>query len=296
MSRSAEYEEIFYSSFSIEVENVLLTITLDSGFISEAVTGTQMHSHPIFEVQGGLLGDFRVQLPEGESVCVREDTLALIPPDLYHAIKTSGTAKRFTLRFSVLPLESDRGEDIYQCFRSVKNVIFLEEAPELIALFYRIRAEYLQPTSVSLALCKAYLTEFLLLLYRRISETVKEAPQDAYLLARSDDENARYNKIEIFINAHLGEQLREEHLAESLGLSVRQTSRIMQSIFGMSFKQKLLQMRLYYAKGLLSATKEPVESIAEAVGYSSCAGFHIAFRRTFGMTPMEYRAKIQANT
>ena len=290
MPNSTAYEEIFYSAHSITIENLSLTVSLDNGSIEDRVADTQSHSHPVFEIQGSLSGSFLVKEADGACATVERDTLVLIPPEVYHGIRASTPAKRFTLRFSMLRA-SEEGEDLYGCFRSVQTLTVLENAPELISLMLRIREECLHPGAASLSLCKTYLSEFFLLLYRRLSASKLTAHAKAHTLSESDDANARYNKIEIFISRHIGEPLCEEQLAESLGLSVRQTSRVMTSIFGMSFKKKLLQMRLHHAKSLLATTQDPVERIAAAVGYTSPSGFHIAFRQAFGVTPTEYRAK-----
>lgn len=290
MPYSAAYEEFFYSSHSITIENLSLTVSLDNGSIEERVTDTQSHSHPVFEIQGSLNGSFLVEEADGAYATVERDTLVLIPPEVYHGIRASTPAKRFTLRFSMLRA-SEEGEDLYGCFRSVQALTVLENAPELIALMLRIREECLHPGAASLSLCRTYLSEFFLLLYRRLTAARITAHAKKPSLSESDDANARYNKIEIFINHHIGEPLGEEQLAEALGLSIRQTSRVMTSIFGMSFKKKLLQMRLHHAKSLLTTTQDPVEHIAAVVGYTSTSGFHIAFRHAFGVTPAEYRAK-----
>lgn len=292
MQNEAGYESIFYSSHSITLENLSLTVALDNGCIEECVIATQPHDHPVYELQASLSGSFTVEVPEGESVCVRENTLALIPPEIYHSIYADAPAQRFTLRFSFLRSKED-GEDLYGCFRSVYGLTALEDAAELTSLLRRIREECLHPGAASPSLCKVYLSEFFLLLYRRLFAAKAAAGAKSPSLSESDDSNARYNKIEIFISRHIGEPLREEHLAESLGLSVRQTTRLMQSIFGMSFKQKLLQMRLYHAKGLLATTQLPLQTIAAEVGYTSFSGFHLAFKRAFSVTPAEYRAQKQ---
>ncbi len=292
MPHPAVYEEIFYSSHSIKIENLSLTVSLDNGSIEDRVKDTRSHSHPVFEIQASLSGRFLMETPDGDGAVVEKDTLVLIPPEVYHGIRASTPAQRFALRFSMLRAE-EAGEDLYGCFGSVQTLTTLENATELISLMHRIREECLHPGAASLSLRKIYLTEFFLLLYRRLSAAKQSALAREPSLSKSDDSHARYNKIEIFINRHLGDPLCEEQLAEALGLSVRQTSRVVKSIFGMSFKKKLLQMRLYHAKGLLTTTQDPVESIATAVGYTSVSGFHIAFKRVFGITPAKYRAKIE---
>ena len=48
---------------------------------------------------------------------------------------------------------------------------------------------------------------------------------------------------------------------------------------------------MYQSKLLLESTDRPISVIAAEVGYASAAGFFTAFRKTFGITPTEYRRK-----
>ena len=50
-------------------------------------------------------------------------------------------------------------------------------------------------------------------------------------------------------------------------------------------------LRLEEAKQLLEAGDDPVEGVAEAVGYEDAAFFRRLFRRKVGMTPAQYRRR-----
>ena len=45
------------------------------------------------------------------------------------------------------------------------------------------------------------------------------------------------------------------------------------------------------AKQLLEATREPVEAVAQAVGYADARAFHRLFLRSTGLTPSAYRRR-----
>ena len=88
---------------------------------------------------------------------------------------------------------------------------------------------------------------------------------------------------------NLANQITEDDLAAEISLSSRQLSRVFSDIYGMSFKEKLIEIRLHRAAQLLEQTELRVDEIAAAVGYGSPSGFHRAFNKYFGCTPFEYR-------
>ena len=84
-----------------------------------------------------------------------------------------------------------------------------------------------------------------------------------------------------------------EELAGLLRVSKRQMNRCLQEYYGMSFREKLVHTRMECAAWLLRTSERSVEEIVPIVGYGSESGFFKAFRRRYGMTPLEYRARYQ---
>ncbi len=288
MKTSVLYDNYFYSSYTLQIENLSLTVTLDGGIYSRTVRSTPLHSHPVFELQAVLDGGLALNIQDADEIRLEKNEICLLPPDLYHGVTPLDGTVRLTLRFSLQRIGDAEGEeDVHARFARLSRVACIKDAEQILRILERIRDEALSPMAVSDALCRAYFSELFLLLYRRLGAQDCTAPRLS--LEESDDENARYNKIEFMMQQRMAELFREEDLAEALGLSVRQTSRVMQKIFGMSFRKKLLELRLHFAKGLLVTTEDPVDTIAATVGYTSPSGFHIAFKKAFGLTPSEYR-------
>lgn len=109
-------------------------------------------------------------------------------------------------------------------------------------------------------------------------------------------ENSRASYIDRYIEDHLADAPSVDDLAKHLHLSRRQTVRILQDIYGIGFREKLLFARMDRAAWLLRTTKEPLSQIIGAVGYSSQTAFHRAFQSHFHMTPLQYRKESDAAT
>lgn len=81
-----------------------------------------------------------------------------------------------------------------------------------------------------------------------------------------------------------------ETMAREAGMSRSVFSRVFRELVGEPPARHLLARRLQEARLLLADTSVPQRDIPARVGYDSRVGFHLAFRREFGMTPGEYRA------
>ncbi len=80
-------------------------------------------------------------------------------------------------------------------------------------------------------------------------------------------------------------------LAEKLRLSNRQTERLLQKQYGMTFTEKRTQARLAAASVLLQETSLSITEIAQETGFSSGEYFTNTFRKHYGVSPRAYRKR-----
>jgi transcriptional regulator GlxA family with amidase domain len=88
----------------------------------------------------------------------------------------------------------------------------------------------------------------------------------------------------------LGDDVRFEEVAASVGLVPRSLARRFETELGMSWRSVLRRMRVLQAIERLAADDTPVTTIAHQVGYGSLSAFNAAFRELTGATPTDYRA------
>ena len=79
-----------------------------------------------------------------------------------------------------------------------------------------------------------------------------------------------------------------DEVASRLHLSSRTFKRRLQAE-GTTFQAILDRVRMHQARQLLSGSRQSVDAIASALGYSDASNFSRAFRRCEGMTPARYR-------
>jgi AraC-like DNA-binding protein len=95
--------------------------------------------------------------------------------------------------------------------------------------------------------------------------------------------------VEQYIKDHHAEDLRLSTLAAGVFVSPYYISHLFQRELGTTFLKYLTGVRLQHARKLLAETDIAVEVISVRVGYVSSKWFRTMFKRTFKVTPTEYR-------
>lgn len=98
---------------------------------------------------------------------------------------------------------------------------------------------------------------------------------------------------------YLGKQYKTaslRELAEILNQSETTLSRQIKLVFGVTFKELLLQKRFDRALQLLSQTNLPITDVAIAVGYENTSFFYRRFKELYHISPREYRQQRNANS
>lgn len=152
--------------------------------------------------------------------------------------------------------------------------------PVLTGLFLELENR----TLGTMDMVKCYLQQFLILLvrnYRRDSSDNFPALPFAGL-----DQNVLLIE-ESFLYEYA--TLTLDQLSSRLGLSQRQTERLLLKQYGCSFSKKRTDARMNAALIHLLKSDQSIADISQLIGYSCPEHFTHAFKRYFGKSPREYR-------
>ena len=249
------------------------------------IIAAHTHSNTSYEIHYTRQGRGTVTI-DGVSRPVEADTLYITGPGVVHSqiSERASPIVEYCLYLNCRRSSASRG-DPFALFAETAFWMGRDEG-RLLPLLEQLVAENRHPQPGAAEMSETILKQIIILLTRmyRQDAAVKPAPSPAPLLTRAgflpiieDAFFYRYRTLTL------------TDLSRLLGLSTRQTQRLLQQNFGRTFSQKLTEARMAAASQYLLNTDLSVTEISERAGFSSIEHFSAAFRRFTGQSPRTYR-------
>ncbi|TGL45663.1 7TM diverse intracellular signaling domain-containing protein [Leptospira perdikensis] len=133
------------------------------------------------------------------------------------------------------------------------------------------------------------------ILHRILTLNIDSNKNERYLKSKLNSINTEESlaKLEFWMletKPYLDEKIDLEIASMAIGLTVQQTSELLNSKLGVSFRSYLNSFRISEAKKLLKENPETsILSVAYATGFGSKTAFNVEFKKTTGMSPVQYR-------
>jgi transcriptional regulator GlxA family with amidase domain len=105
--------------------------------------------------------------------------------------------------------------------------------------------------------------------------------------------NSRVQKVVHLIQRELGRKVTLSEMAQAVNLSAAHLRTLFKSEIGMTPAQYQKKLRLLEARSLLESTFLNVQEIMIRVGLSDDSHFVRDFKKIYGLTPVQYRARHQ---
>lgn len=109
----------------------------------------------------------------------------------------------------------------------------------------------------------------------------------------TEGSRSRLDRVLTHLHQHYAEPVSLPELAEIAALSVSGLHRLFTRHTRTSIGTYVTGLRIGDACSRLSSTSQPIQHVADAVGYASLANFNRQFRALRGMTPREYRSRFR---
>ncbi len=303
-----DFTGLLYTELSLSIADLVFTCILDTGFFYSDRMTYEPHMHADYELHICTSGIYRAELLEsGTTVSVPAGSVLILPPQCYHNTVRPATGHSTAETPaadspSVVTPPSDRhafrlriakgGERDTGRFDRLSAQLKLPQIQPLPSnadvLLDTARAELSGQRIGGREMAAAAMQMFLVQLLRALDGT-RPVLSGVKSLSQNDSNSARETKMSLYLDRSYMEPVTEAQLAAHLNLSLRQTSRLFSAYYGMTFREKLTEVRLNHACKLLSRTSLSAEEIACRVGYSAPSAFFVAFRRKFNMTPTAWR-------
>jgi YesN/AraC family two-component response regulator len=122
----------------------------------------------------------------------------------------------------------------------------------------------------------------------------EEADAELAVMREGRSKYALIRSIRSYIDEHYGNpDLSLVHLSDAFGVPSKYVSQVFKEECGQNFVDYVADIRLERAKQLLAETDLKVQDIAAEVGYLHTFSFTRVFKKTLGLTPGEYRKKLE---
>lgn len=101
------------------------------------------------------------------------------------------------------------------------------------------------------------------------------------------------DRVRFYLDMNYSKNLRLKDVALHFGYHPHYVTRIFNERFGIGPKQYLMNLKLKKACSLLRSTRLTVTVIAESLGFEDVLAFSRTFKKTFGVSPTDYRKEQQ---
>ncbi|MDD2710173.1 MAG: AraC family transcriptional regulator [Verrucomicrobiae bacterium] len=244
------------------------------------------HLHPHYELLYIIRGTRGFKLHGHVHHARRGDLMIFRPGESHEEFSRSKTISYIVVRFTQAELVRDG--IVFPSADKLGPVLRLPWRDRFLDLFTRLMDEHENPVEGAGLLVHLYLTEFIVLLQRAIS-------QSASLQSRR--KISGHNQVQAaikIIQTHLHAPLRIADLARRVFMTDSHFTQSFREQTGSSPKNFLLKERIDRAKELLAATHQPAGKIALSLGYESPFFFYRQFKKKTGLTAGQYRRRFAA--
>ncbi|WP_167858924.1 helix-turn-helix transcriptional regulator [Paenibacillus cymbidii] len=266
--------------------------TNESFYETDTSMRVTAHAHLAFEFQFVNEGTMALSLEQGRFE-IGAGGFCVIPPNTVHAQlpgHQGGVSKTcFFFRCAHARPDSDREATGLPQLLAALPFFTVPDHPIIPALLAAIETELQRRRTGHVVAVGSLFAQLLVEVIRSSPLQAAECRDDRQPQTSGNDSGDRERTIELFFSERFGSKLRESDLSAELFVSTRQLNRILHDMYGMSFRQKLLDTRMKEAQDLLRNSKRTVRDIAENVGYPFAEHFHADFKAYAGLTPAAFR-------
>jgi len=262
---------------------------------------SEEHSHASYELLICKSGS-GYQFINDKGHRYNDNTVFVFAPFISHAHIADNDMDelRYSIKFEIPNLKEassdlhiDPAVDIAIKFLSNEGY-FQVAADKNLTLAIDILTEILKgDNSYRELLLSGTLSMILALVCREINISLGESDLNSIKSFSTGNINDRKFQIDYFFDQMINDNARMEDLCQQVHLSPSQLNRTIKELYGTTFKQKLIDVRIAYIKYFLKYSNLSISEIAEKTNFSSDNSFSLFFKKHCGMSPGQYRKQVR---
>ena len=219
---------------------------------------------------------------DGKDICI------VSPPFCQHSTLSVSPGERFSFMFVMTGSKPDR---ICEVFLRLEESVEIEDNFGIVAHAKEIRRLAIDMEFGTKELISAEMRIIVVKLAKTLNSGVLEQ-----LPKKQSLEEERELRLEnFFANAIKDPNCSKLQLADMLGVSERQLTRILKELYGKNYHDLVLASRMGFAQAFLEKG-EPIEEVMAKSGYVSRRTFERAYKKYFGHSITKNDANKDVNT
>ncbi len=284
--------ELYSLKFTVRVGYLNLEAFINEGYIAPSDTEiTLPHDHHNYElryVESGVCE----RIVEGAAFISNAGDCLIIPPMHYHYTieRASVVCQEYGMRFA-LKLRTNPKPNEELAYKKAKKIfskpILLHDSVGHIPAYLKLIREEVYTKRIGyISAVQSYTALIFTEIFRMTDEDMSTLfPADELLFHGRD-----YMKLDRFFAERASNpEITVADCAAAMQLSTRHTDRTIYKLYGMSFCEKLKEVRLKKAAHLLKYSNKPIGQISADCGFGSYSAFHACFKLEYGMPPSKFR-------
>lgn len=236
-----------------------------------------LHTHDFMELFY-IIGGTGLFLIEDQKHQVQVNDVVIINPNVSH---TEASINAQSLEYIVLGIggiQLAASKDTNGAFCILDH----HESAEISGCFWNILREMEQKNTGFQDVCQACMEMLVIRLMRSRDLSVPAEPRTA-------SGNQQCAAVKHYIDLHFKESLSLGQLAEKAHMDKYYLAHTFKQEYGVSPINYLITRKIVESKYLLAETNLSLAQISQMLGFSSPSYFSQAFRKTQGISPMDYR-------
>ncbi|HBN84174.1 MAG TPA: hypothetical protein DDZ89_10045 [Clostridiales bacterium] len=269
---------------SVKIDDLDFSVLLDDNYCGHSIPSS-IHDHPAFEAHFVQTGQYTLQIDRGK-LQLSGGTGCVIKPSIYHSVFPE---EQDTVKYCFKFYSFSQSTLLSQIMKSEKwkdGIFIYDQISDEMRMMQQILYEFEHRAIGYQMSIDNLFSQLLLTVIRKIIDI--RHPKGTPI--QDPDNEVLVNVIDEYLYRNYMKNISLSDVAQHLKVSERQVNRLMLNLYGSSFKQKIIQIRLIAAKNMLLQDKHATQAqISEAVGYNDPYYFAKVFKETTGMTPDEFR-------
>ncbi|WP_186445702.1 AraC family transcriptional regulator [Paenibacillus cremeus] len=251
----------------------------------------ELHWHEFYELCF-VIGGSGTNILNGEPHRLAPGSMFLLTPADFHEIypDDGGRIELFNVVFKEGCVDEAIHELLFRDLAELAVRFEAEQASGMEAEFRRIWKEAMEPRTGGAMVVRGTLERILI-------ELVRECERQTLEFRKLGESGSTLyptvHRALVYMHHHFRSPLTLEDAAGQAQLHPNYFSECFRKMTGHSFQQYLLDLRLTFARSLLTASDLPVTEICHASGFNTLTHFERVFKRRFGQSPRHYMRKSQ---